>query len=32
MTVPQVFGQWMEVLKVITELDVPPHTLQVGQT
>ena len=24
-----VFGQWMEILRVITESDVPDHTLQV---
>ena len=27
----EVFGQWMEVLRVITESDVPQHTLQVKQ-
>ena len=31
MTVPQVFGQWMEVLRVITESDVPAYTLQVAK-
>ena len=25
----EVFGQWMEILRVITESDVPDHTLQV---
>merc|ERR1719460_25496 len=27
----EVFGQWMEVLRVITESDVPDHTLQVDE-
>ena len=25
----EVFGQWMEILRVIAEADVPDHTLQV---
>jgi len=27
----EVFGQWMEVLRLITEADVPAHTLQVDE-
>ena len=27
----EVFAQWMEVLRVITESDVPQHTLQVDE-